>query len=89
MRRPLCVICMCYVVAVMALSWLFPPSFMNDLPSGDGGRLTVCGTVSQIQIKQDKSVVYISSDMGNVICYFPDNSFASVLKIFLKSIRVK
>ncbi len=82
MRRPLCVICMCYVVAVMALSWLFPPSFSSDtIVSDNGSRLTVCGIVSQIQIKQDRSVVYINSDMGKVICYFPDNSFASVLKI--------
>ncbi len=82
MRRPLCVICMCYVVAVMALSWLFPPSFSSDaIVPDDGSRLTVCGTVSQIQIKQDRSVVYITSDAGKVICYFPDNSFASTLKI--------
>lgn len=82
MRRPLCVICMCYVMAVMALSWLFPPSFSSDaIVSDNEGRLTVCGIVSQIQIKQDRSVVYINSDMGKVICYFPDNSFASVLKI--------
>ena len=82
MRRPLCILCICYVVAVMALSWLFPPSFSSDaIVSDNEGRLTVCGTVSQIQIKQDRSVVYINSDMGKVICYFPDNSFASVLKI--------
>lgn len=96
MRRPLCVICMCYVVAVMALSWLFPPSFSKDLPTGDmveitdgdivaspvdGTCLHVCGEVRQIDIKKSKSVVTINSDVGCVICYFPDNSFTSSLKI--------
>lgn len=99
MRRPLCVICMCYVVAVMALSWLFPPSFSNHFFSGDvavtaagsctdvlgtptdGSCANVFGKVEQIQIKKSKSVVYINSNVGNIICYFRDNSFTSTLQI--------
>ena len=96
MRRPLCIICMCYVVAVMAFSWLFPPSFSKDLPVGaavhigdgdigavpvDGTCFEVCGEVRQIEIKKNKSVVSINSEVGHIICYFPDNSFTSSLKI--------
>ena len=88
MRRPLCILCICYVVAVMALSWLFPPSFSNRLFAGDvdfapvdGSCMNVFGKVEQIQIKKSKSVVWINSNVGNIICYFPDNSFTSTLQI--------
>lgn len=97
MRRPLCLLCMFYVVTVMLVLRLFPTRDREDIPP-DGTYAAYAGEVYAIENKSDKTVVYLKSAVpaasGNIlssgtsdtntfriICYFQDNSFTSELKI--------
>lgn len=97
MRRPLCLLCAFYVVAVMLVLRLFPTRDRGDIPR-DGTYAVYRGEVYAIENKNDKSVVYLKSalaaDSANallsdqksagsfgILCYFQDTAFTDKLKI--------
>ncbi|MGN0131269.1 MAG: DNA internalization-related competence protein ComEC/Rec2 [Lachnospiraceae bacterium] len=82
MRRPLCLLCMFYVLTVMLILQLFPLQSHNYIPPG-GTYVTYTGEVYAIEEREDKSVLYLKSvsDTVRIICYFQDHSFISQIKI--------
>lgn len=81
MRRPLCLLCLFYVLAVMVILYLFPPEYEKEGLPEDGSRCTYTGEVYRIEFQKDKSVLYLRSNTGKVLCYFQDDNFISKLKI--------
>ena len=59
MRRPLCLLCLCYVFVVYVILRLFPPQSRTDIPP-DGTYFTCSGEVTAIEIQNDKSILYLS-----------------------------
>lgn len=89
MRRPLCLLCVFYVVTVMIFPRLFLPRDSEKIPPG-GAYVVYTGEVYAIENQDDKSVVYLKSAsaadsetvlVSDIICYFGDTSFTSGLKI--------
>ncbi len=81
MRRPLCLICLVYVLTVMlVLQWVPLRDEQEGLPR-EGSRYTLRGRVDRIEYQKDKSVLYLKNNSGKVLCYFKDVSFISTLKI--------
>lgn len=81
MRRPLCLLCLIYVLAViLILQWIPLKNERAGLP-GEGSRFTLQGRVDRIEYQKDKSVLYLKNNSGKVVCYFRDISFVSTLKI--------
>lgn len=81
MRRPLCLVCLVYVLAVMlVLQWIPSKDGQEGLPE-EGSRYTLYGRVDRIEYQKDKSVLYLKNNSGKVLCYFKDVSFISMLKI--------
>lgn len=81
MRRPLCPMCLFYVLAVTLILQLFPPKDRPGLLPEDGSYITCTGSVYRIEFKKGKSVLYLKTDSEKVLCYFSDDSFGSKLKI--------
>ena len=81
MRRPLCLLCLIYVLAViLILQWIPLKNERAGLP-GEGSRFTLQGRVDRIEYQKNKSVLYLKNCSGRVLCYFQDISFVSTLKI--------
>lgn len=81
MRRPLCLLCLFYVLAVTLIMQLFPPKDEQKVLPRDGSYDTCIGKVYRIEFQKDKSVLYLKSNSEKILCYFPNDSFASKLKI--------
>ena len=77
MRRPLCCICVAFVVTVfLYLKFSPPPEQAHDLPEGD--RITLLGEVCQKEYKKENLVLQLknvkmynteATEGGKVICY--------------------
>lgn len=81
MRRPLCLLCLFYVLAVTLIMELFPPKDEQKVLPRDGSYDTCIGKVYRIEFQKDKSVLYLKSNSEKILCYFPNDSFTSGLKI--------
>lgn len=81
MRRPLCLVCLVYVLAVILVMQMVPPKEKGKGLPEEGSQFALQGRADRIEYQKDKSVLYLKSDSGKVICYFKDISFVSTLKI--------
>lgn len=81
MRRPLCLLCLIYVLAVMLVLQYVPSKDGREGLPLEGSRYTLYGRVDRIEYQKDKSVLYLKNNSGKVLCYFKDVSFVSTLKI--------
>lgn len=62
MRRPLCLLCLFYVLTFVFIMCLFPSDHVEgELPQA-GERLEIIGTLYRIEHKKDKVLFYLSSE---------------------------
>lgn len=68
MKRPLCMVCLAFVLALLALTTIFPISLYEDIKK-DGSSVTRTGQVYKKEYKNDKLVLYIQSETERFLCY--------------------
>lgn len=86
MRRPLCLLCLFYVLGVVLILQLFP-AFEREEEQVQNEKISVLsGEVYRMESQNDKSVLYLktsrkeASDL-KVICYVEDTEILSEIKI--------
>lgn len=81
MRRPLCILCLCYVVVVMIMMQVIPAADEKEGLPEDGSLHTCVGQVYRMEMQTENSMIYLKNNSEKIICYFTDTSFISQLKI--------
>lgn len=85
MRRPLCVVCLAFVVTIM-LFYKLRPMPLQEIGDLDGQIVLIKGQVYQKEFKNDNLVIYLkeisigdqSADISNVMCYMKNEYSLSI-----------
>lgn len=71
MKRPLCLVCVAFVFALLMLTSAFPISLYEDMVE-DGTVVEQIGQVYKKEYKNDTLVLYIQSETDQFLCYVND-----------------
>lgn len=68
MKRPLCMVCVAFVFALLMLTSIFPIPLYEDMVE-DGAIIEKLGQVYKKEYKNDKLVLYMKSETDRFLCY--------------------
>ncbi|MCM1161761.1 MAG: DNA internalization-related competence protein ComEC/Rec2 [Roseburia sp.] len=68
MKRPLCMVCLSFVIALFLFQWLFPIPFYKDVER-DGEVVERIGQVYKKEYKEDTLLIYLQCGTEQILCY--------------------
>ena len=68
MKRPLCMVCLSFVIALFLFQWLFPIPFYEDMER-DGEVVERMGQVYKKEYKKDTLLIYLQCETEQILCY--------------------
>ncbi len=73
MKRPLCLVCLSFVLALFLFQWLFPIPLYEDRKQ-DGEVVERTGQVYKKEYKKEKLLLYLQCENERILCYVNESS---------------
>lgn len=73
MKRPLCLVCLSFVLALFVFQWLFPIPLYEDRKE-DGEVVERTGQLYKKEYKNEKLLLYLQCENERILCYVNESS---------------